>query len=61
MVSLKAMGQTLLENIKTVVNLFVRMISCKSTLRLLMSHYLMKRVTRVGSGAALNRSSSCWC
>ena len=61
MTSLKAMGQTLLENIKTVINLFVRMIGCKSTLRLLMSHYLMKRVTRVGAGAALNRSSSCLC
>ena len=51
----------MLENIKTVVNLFVRMIGCASTLRLLMSPYLMKRVTRVGPGAALKRSSSCWC
>lgn len=61
MQSLKATGQTLLENIKTVVNLFVRRIGCSSTLRLLMSPYLMKRVTRVGPGAALKRSSSCWC
>ena len=61
MQSLKATGQTLLENIKTVVNLFVRMIGCASTLRLLMSPYLMKHVTRVGPGAALKRSSSCWC
>ena len=52
------MGQQLLENIKTVINLFMRMINCPSVLRLIMSHYIMKRTTRVRARCGLNSSSS---
>ena len=52
------MGQQLLENIKTVINLFMRMINCPSVLHLIMSHYIMKRTTRVRARCGLNSSSS---
>ena len=52
------MGQQLLETIKTVINLFMRMINCPSVLRLIMSHYIMKRTTRVRARCGLNSSSS---